>query len=106
MRAMLTLSANDGPKFHLDMPVSELAERNTRAIEASVVSLASPVVKTMDGVTHETWPTPTKPYGARGLKPPDLNSGIDLTEVQRPSREGAEATSPRTELGEKILDEP
>ena len=69
-------SANDGPGFHSDMPVSELVERNTRAIETSIVSSAPPVTKTMDGVMHEIWPTPTDPHGARGLKPPDLNSGI------------------------------
>ena len=40
---------NDGPGFHSDTPVSELTERNTRAIEASVVSLAPPVAKTADG---------------------------------------------------------
>ena len=31
---------NDGPRFHSDMHVSELTERDTRAIEASVVSSA------------------------------------------------------------------
>ena len=31
---------NDGPRFHSNMPISELTERDTRAIEASVVSLA------------------------------------------------------------------
>ena len=59
MRAMLTLSANDRPKFHSDIPVSELAEHDTRAIEASVVSSTPLVVETTDGVTHKTWPTPT-----------------------------------------------
>ena len=29
---------NDGPRFHSDMPISELTERVTRAIEASEVS--------------------------------------------------------------------
>ena len=41
MRAMPTPIANDGPKFHLNMSVSELAERDTRAIEA--MSLAQPL---------------------------------------------------------------
>ena len=41
---------NDGPGFHSDMPVSELAERDTRAIEASDVSSTPPVAETMDGV--------------------------------------------------------
>ena len=50
MRAMPTLSANDGPIFHLDMPISELAERDTRAIEASVISSTPPVAETVNGV--------------------------------------------------------
>jgi len=61
MRAMPTPSANDGPGFHSNMPVSELAERDTRAIMASVVSSAPPVTKTMDRVTYEIRPTPTEP---------------------------------------------
>ena len=54
---------NDGPGFHSNVPVSELIERVTRAIEASDVSSTPPVAKTVDGVTHETrltpWPHPT-----------------------------------------------
>ena len=61
MRALPTSSANDGPKFHSNMPVSELIERNTRAIEASVVNSTPLVAKTEDGVTHEKWPTPIRP---------------------------------------------
>ena len=53
MRAMPTLSVNDGPGFHSDMPVSELTKHDTRAIEASVVSSAPPVAKTTNGVMHE-----------------------------------------------------
>ena len=49
MRAIPTTSANDGPRFYSDMPVSELAERDTRAIEASVVSSAPSVVEIEDG---------------------------------------------------------
>ena len=48
MRAMSTPSVNDGPRFHSNMSVSELAECDTRAIEASDVSSTPPVVKTMD----------------------------------------------------------
>ena len=92
---------NDGPGFHLNMPVSELNKRIIRAIEASVISSAPPVAKTADRVTHETRLTPTKPHGAQGLEPPDSNSGIHLTGVQRPSHEGLEAASRRTEAGEK-----
>ena len=53
MRAMPTSSVNDGPGFHSDVPVSELTERDTRAIETSVVSSAPLVAETEDGVTHE-----------------------------------------------------
>ena len=93
MRAMPTLSVNDGPKFHSDVPVRELVEHDTRAIEASVVSLAPLVAETMDGVTHEIRMTPTKTNWARGLEPPDPNSGIQLTGVRRQARKGLEATS-------------
>ena len=105
MRAMPTPSANDGPGFHSDVPVSELTEHDTRTIEASVISPAPLVAETMDGVTHETWLTPIEPNRARGLEPPDPNSGIQLTEARRPTREGPEAASHRTELGENV-DEP
>ena len=42
---------NDGLRFHLDMPVSEVTERVTRAIEASDVSSTPLVAETTDGVT-------------------------------------------------------
>ena len=57
---------NDKPRFHSDLPISELAERDTRAIEASVISSTPPIVETMDGVTHKTRLTPTKPNGNEG----------------------------------------
>ena len=59
--ALLTPSANDGPRFHMNVPVSELIERDTRAVEASVVNSAPPVMKTEDGVTRKTRPTPIGP---------------------------------------------
>ena len=74
MRAMLTLSADDGPGFHSDMPVNKLAERDTRAIEASVIRSAPLVAKTTNGVTHETRPTPIEPQGAWGLEALDPRS--------------------------------
>ena len=52
---------NDGPGFHSDMPVSELTERDTRAIEASVVYSAPPITKIEDGVTRKLRPTPVRP---------------------------------------------
>ena len=42
---------NDGPKFHLDMPISELTERVTRAIEATDVSSTPLAAETVDGAT-------------------------------------------------------
>ena len=36
---------NDGPRFHSNVPVTELTERVTRAIEASDVSSPPLVVK-------------------------------------------------------------
>ena len=40
---------SDRAGLHLNMPVSELTERITRAIEASDVNSAPPAAKTMDG---------------------------------------------------------
>ena len=51
---------SNGTGFRLNMPVSELIECDTRAIEASVVSSAPPVAEAKDGVTRETRPTPIK----------------------------------------------
>ena len=68
MRALQTPSANDGPGFHMNIPVSELIEHDTRAVKASVVSSAPPIAEAEDGVTQETWPTPIRPQGARGLE--------------------------------------
>ena len=73
MRAMLTPSVDDGPRFHSDMPVSELNERDTRANKASVVSSVPLVAETEDRVMHEIRPTPTEPHGARGLETSSLN---------------------------------
>ena len=44
------LIMNDGPGFHSNVPVSELTERITRAIEASGVSSTPLVAKTADEV--------------------------------------------------------
>ena len=61
---------NDGPGFHSNMPVSELTERVTRAIEPSDVSSTPPVVKTMDRtmITKTSQPStgPLLHAGARG----------------------------------------
>ena len=53
-----TPSANDGPEFHTNIPISELIERDTRAIEASIVNSAPPVAETEDGVARENMADP------------------------------------------------
>jgi len=61
---------SDGTRFRLNMPVSELTERATRAIEASDVNSIRPVVETMDGatITKMSQPSTESPLctGARG----------------------------------------
>jgi len=58
MRALPTLSVNDGSGFHMNIPISELIEHDTRAIKASVINSAPPVVETEDGVAHENTADP------------------------------------------------
>ena len=57
-RALPTPSANDGPGFHTNVPVSELIEHDTRAIEASVVNSAPLAAETKDGVARENTADP------------------------------------------------
>ena len=57
---------NDRPEFHSNVPVSELTKRVTRAIKATDVSSTPLVAETVDGVTHETRPTP-RPRPTLGL---------------------------------------
>ena len=57
-RALLTPSTNDGSGFHTNIPVSELIEHDTQAIEASIVNSAPPVVETEDRVTRENMADP------------------------------------------------
>ena len=85
------------------MPVSKLIERDTLAIEASVISLAPLVMETEDGVMHETQSTPTEPHGLRGSGHPTLNWG---TGVHRPARAGSEAASRQTRVMGENTDEP
>ena len=56
---------NDGPRFHSDVPNSELTEHVTRAIEANDISSAPLIAETTDGQTHKTRPTP-RPCPALG----------------------------------------
>ena len=60
---------NDEPRFHSNMLVSELAERDTQAIEASGVSSTPLVVETTDGVMITKMSQPsTKPPLHVGVK--------------------------------------
>ena len=62
---------NDGPGFHSNVPVSELTEHVTRAIEPRDVSSDPLVVETTAGVMHETQLIPTKPNWAQRLRTPN-----------------------------------
>ena len=60
---------NDRPVFHSNIPISELTERNTRAIEASDVSSTPPIAEIVDEVTitKTSRPSTSPRYaGARG----------------------------------------
>ena len=65
---------NDGPRFHSDMPISELTERITRAIEASDVNSIPPVAETVDGatVTKMSRPSTESPLRAGGSRKVEL----------------------------------
>ena len=58
IRALPTLSANDGSGFHMNIPISELVEHDPRAIKASVVNSAPSVAETEDGVARENTADP------------------------------------------------
>ena len=57
IRALPTPSAN-GPRFHTNIPVSELIERDTRVVEASVINSAPLVAETEGGVARENTTDP------------------------------------------------
>ena len=83
LRVLPTLSVNDGSRFHMNIPVSELIERDTRAIKASDVSSTPPVTETTDDATIIKTSRPsTRPLlrmGARGK----LDSQGDRTHGHR-----------------------
>ena len=61
---------NDGPRFHSNMPISELTERVPRAMKASDISSTPPIAETTDGamITKTSRPS-TRPLlraGDRG----------------------------------------
>ena len=57
---------SDGTGFHSNMPVSELIERDTQAIEASVVSSAPLVAETEDGWRMKHGQPLSDPKGLEG----------------------------------------
>jgi len=81
MRVLPTPLANDGPRFHTNIPVSELIERDTRAIEASVVNSAPPIAETEDGVTHKNMADPYQTLKGSGAQ-------ADRSKIKRPRFEG------------------
>ena len=68
---------NDGSRFHSNIPISELAERDTRAIEATVVSSTPPVVETVDGMTITKMSRPSTRPPLRVGAPRKLDSQGD-----------------------------
>ena len=81
MRALPTPSANDGSGFHTNIPVSELIEHDTRAIEASTINAAPPVAETEDGVMRKNTVDPyqtLRDSGARAAQ----------SKIERPRFEG------------------
>ena len=81
IRALLTPSANDGSRFHMSIPISELIERDTQAIEASIVNSAPPVVETEDGVTRENTANPYQTLRGSGAR-------ATRSKIERPRFEG------------------
>ena len=62
---------NDGSEFHSNVPVSELTERVTRAIKASDVSSAPPVVRNRGWGNAQNSTDPyLSPTGLRGSRHP------------------------------------
>ena len=60
---------NDGPRFNSNMPISELTERVTRAIEASDISSAPLVARNHGrGNTQNSTDPYQSPTGLRGSR--------------------------------------
>ena len=88
IRALPTPLANDGSGFHTNIPVNELIERDTRAIEASIVNSAPPVVETEDGVTRENTADPYQTLRGSGAR-------AARSKIERPRFEGWPTKGPR-----------
>ena len=65
----------------MNIPVSELIERDTRAIEASIINSTPPIAETEDGITHENTADPYQTL--RGSRPRAARS-----KIERPRFEG------------------
>ena len=60
---------NDGPRLHSNVPVSELTERVTRAIEASDISSAPPIARNLRRGNAQNSTDPYQsPMGLRGSR--------------------------------------
>ena len=83
-RDLPTPSANDGPRFHTNIPDSELIEHDTRAIEASVINSAPLIAETEDRVMHENMADPYQTLKGSGVRagPRDRGSKADPRRVQ------------------------
>ena len=82
---------NDGPRLHSNVPVSELTEHVTRAIEASDVSSAPPVARNRRWGNAQNSTDPYQsPMGLWGSSRPTLTQESD-----RPRFEGWPAKGSR-----------
>ena len=70
---------NDGSRLHSNIPVSELTEHVTQAIEASDVSSTPPVAETTDGVTITKMSRPSTGPSLRAGARGKLDSQEDRT---------------------------
>ena len=76
---------NDGPRLHSNVPVSELTERVTRAIEASDISSAPLVVRNCGrgNAQNSNRPQPS-PTGLRGSRHPKASAAPGSMTLTRP----------------------
>ena len=77
---------NNGPRFHSNVPVSELIERVTRAIRASDVSSAPPVAETADRINTQNSTNPFRAqWGSRARDAQHLDTTLATPGFATPS---------------------
>ena len=80
---------NDGPRFHLDILVSELTKHDIQAIEASGVSSTPPVAETADRVMITKMSRPlTRPPLRMGLEESWAHKETECTIAKRQTPKG------------------